>query len=96
MLLFFVLFFGIAFLLNMLLRATWIMAFVYPIIVILIIDKFAFGKYFTDTSWAFSTLGDRILNVGFIDIIVLSTGFAGTILSGVVIKMLRKSGYQMF
>ncbi|MBL2480515.1 hypothetical protein ELJ58_31815, partial [Klebsiella pneumoniae] len=39
MMLFFILFFGIGFLLNMILRATWVMVIVYPIVCILIINK---------------------------------------------------------
>ncbi|WP_370458021.1 YuiB family protein [Thalassobacillus sp. CUG 92003] len=96
MLLFFVLFFGISFIINMLLRATWVMAFVYPIIVLLIIDDFAFSRYFSEPSWAFTTVGDKLVNLAPVDIIILLAGFAGTIVSGIVIRILRKHGYQMF
>lgn len=42
MLLFIVLFFGIGFLLNMLLRSTWVMAVIYPVVVVMIVDHVKF------------------------------------------------------
>lgn len=96
MLLFLVLFFGIGFLLNMLLRMSWIMAIVYPIVCIFIIDNVRFIEYFQSPGDAFSALGKKISSLALADILILSCGFAGAILSGVIIKMLRKRGYQMF
>lgn len=95
-LIFLVMFFGIAFLLNMLLRMTWLMAFVYPIVVILIIDEVDFFAYFTAPVMAFTALGDKLMALHFADILVLSSGLLGAIIAGIVIKMLRKNGYQMF
>ncbi|MFC3041406.1 YuiB family protein [Virgibacillus xinjiangensis] len=95
-LLYFVIFFGIAFILNMLLRTKWLMAFIYPLIVIMIVDDISTLMYFTDTKEAFSTLADRFASIMPMDVIILLSGFAGTIVSGFVIKFLRKSGYQMF
>lgn len=94
--LFFVLFFGIGFLLNMLLRMSWIVAILYPIFAILIIDKVKFIDYFTNTGSALRDLGLRIVSLGTADVIILSSGLAGAIASGIVIKLLRKNGYQMF
>lgn len=94
--LFFVLFFGIGFLLNMLLRMSWIVAFIYPIIAVLIIDKVRFIEYFTNTSAAFRDLGQRFTSLGTADVLILSSGLAGAIVAGLVIKLLRKNGYQMF
>ncbi|MBR3121005.1 YuiB family protein [Oceanobacillus profundus] len=94
--LYFVIFFGIAFILNMLLRRTWLMAFLYPFVVIMIIDKLSTMEYFTNTSAAFSQLGQELLSLKIADIFILSSGLAGAIVSGIVIKILRKSGYQMF
>ncbi|WP_413378682.1 YuiB family protein [Alkalihalobacillus sp. 1P02AB] len=96
MILFLVLFFGIGFLLNMVLRSTWVMAVVYPIIVILIIDNVSFFDYFTSPGIAFPALGEQFLALKMVDVLVLSSGFVGAILSGIVIKMLRVRGYQMF
>lgn len=96
MLLFYVMFFGIGFLLNMLLRMTWLMAIVYPIVVLLIIDDVGFFDYFTDPGNSFSMLGDTLASLTATDIAVLLSGFAGAITSGIVMKVLRKMGYQMF
>ncbi|WP_202595352.1 YuiB family protein [Halalkalibacter okhensis] len=96
MVLFLILFFGIGFLLNMVLRSTWIMAFTYPIIVILIVDNVGFFDYFTAPVTSFSMLGSDLLSLHFVDILVLTSGFIGAIIAGIVIKMLRVRGYQMF
>ncbi|HAQ06757.1 MAG TPA: hypothetical protein DCR24_04220 [Bacillus bacterium] len=96
MLLFFVLFFGIGFLLNMLLRMSWIMAVVYPLIAIFIIDKVRFIEYFTNSGEAFTELGQRLSRLAAADMLILSSGMAGALLAGVIIKLLRKQGYQMF
>lgn len=95
-LIFLVMFFGIGFLLNMLLRMTWLMAIVYPIVVILIIDEIDFFEYFTQPVMAFQALGDKLLSLHFADITILTSGLIGAIIAGIVIKLLRKNGYQMF
>lgn len=89
-------FFGISFILNMLLRKTWLMSLVYPIIVLLIVGQRSFLKYFTDAKTAFPALLDNLVNLTLADIIILASGLVGTLVSGIVIRMLRKSGYQMF
>ncbi|MFD2444757.1 YuiB family protein [Bacillus sp. CGMCC 1.16607] len=94
--LFFVLFFGIGFILNMLLRASWIMAILYPVITILIVDKVEFLEYFTNSQQAFLELGEKITILSIADMLILSSGLAGAIVAGITIKLLRKSGYQMF
>ncbi|UOQ46056.1 YuiB family protein [Halobacillus salinarum] len=94
--LFFVLFFGIAFLLNMILRSSWLLAYVYPIIVLLIVDDFKFTQYFTDPGFAFPEVFGHLVNLQVVDIFILLSGFLGTIGAGLVIRFLRKSGYQMF
>jgi hypothetical protein len=96
MMLFLVLFFGIGFLLNMILRATWVMVVLYPVVCAFIIDKVSVTDYFFDTSKAFASLKHGLLNLGQADMIILTTGLVGAILSGVTIKMLRQRGYQMF
>lgn len=95
-LLYFVMFFGIAFILNMLIRKTWLMAFVYPLIVILIISDHSFGQFFTSPKEAFIGVGDKVTTLKIVDVIILSSGLFGTIVSGIVIKILRRTGYQMF
>lgn len=96
MILFFVLFFGIGFLLNMILRTTWVMAFLYPIVVILIIDDVKVYDYVLSPIASFTALGQDFISLNYVDIIVLSCGMIGAIVSGIVIRLLRKKGYQMF
>lgn len=95
-LIFIVMFFGIGFLLNMLLRSTWFMAIIYPIIVILIIDKVSFFDYFFKPASAFGQLADRLISLQTADVIILVSGLLGAIIAGLSIKLLRKNGYQMF
>ncbi|WP_226580173.1 YuiB family protein [Halobacillus litoralis] len=95
-LLFFVLFFGISFLLNMILRSSWIMSFIYPVIVLFIVDDFPWTRYFSEPSNAFSTVFNELTRLSVVDVVILSSGFIGTIAAGIVIRKLRKSGYQMF
>lgn len=98
MLIFFVLFFGIGFLLNMLLRMSWIMAILYPIVVIIIVGKgkIRFADYFTAPSSSFNLLKDIVNSLAPADILILTSGFSGAILAGIIIRMLRSKGYQMF
>ena len=96
MMLFFILFFGIGFLLNMILRATWVMVIVYPIVCMLIINKASMWDYFSKPKETFSSFGTSVSHLGQADVFILSTGLVGAALAGVVIKKLRKSGYQMF
>ncbi|QFT90438.1 hypothetical protein FIU87_17490 [Bacillus sp. THAF10] len=96
--LFFVLFFGIGFLLNMLLRMSWIMAIIYPLVCVWIVaqDDVKLIDYFRQPNQAFSTLGSELTSLQVADVTILLSGLAGAICSGIVIKMLRKNGYQMF
>ncbi|MFC0187715.1 YuiB family protein [Fictibacillus aquaticus] len=99
MLLFIVLLFGIGFLLNMLLRKTWVMAISYPVVVILIVDKlklFDSYKYFTQPGETFSSLLGHLSSLQIADMAILLSGLFGAVLAGVAIKMLRVRGYQMF
>lgn len=96
MLLFFVLFFGIGFILNMLLRMTWIMSILYPLVVLVIVDGISTFSYFTHSREAFNTLGERLAGLKTADIVILLSGFFGAVLSGMAIKELRKKGYRMF
>lgn len=96
MLLFFVLFFGIGFILNMLLRMTWVMAIVYPVIALLIINTLPLSQYFTNSKTAFSQLGKNLANLAPADITILGAGLVGAILSGLTMRTLRAKGYRMF
>lgn len=95
--LYFVIFFGLAFILNMLLRTTWLMTLLYPIIILLVISGNGLADYFIDTKEAFLQIQNTINNtIALEDYIILSGGLIGTIVSGIIIRLLRKSGYQMF
>lgn len=96
MVLFFVLFFGIGFLLNMILRATWVMAIIYPIVCFFIIDTAGITKYFQQPQDAFSSFFQRMNSLGASDLVILTAGMCGAIFAGITIKLLRKSGYRMF
>ncbi|MEH6943259.1 YuiB family protein [Bacillus sp. JJ722] len=94
--LFFILFFGIGFLLNMLFRASWIMAFLFPVIALYIINNAKLINYFKDPSTTFGHLGEKVTSIATADFIILSSGFLGTVAAGITMKYLRKKGYQMF
>lgn len=94
--LYFVIFFGIAFILNMLLRRTWLMTVLYPFVIIFLISNNRFSEFFTKPGIAFSETFQQIISLPFTEIIIFSSGLLGTIVSGVVIIFLRRSGYQMF
>lgn len=95
-LLYFVIFFGIAFILNMLIRKTWVMAWLYPIVIILIIAGISPFQYITNPAESFSEVFSILANLAVADYIILLSGLAGAVVSGFVIKWLRKSGYRMF
>ena len=94
--LFFVLFFGIGFLLNMLFRSTWIMVILFPIVAVLIVNKLKLIQYFKQPAESLNQLGMNFTSLQSADIIILSSGLLGGIVAGIVIKTLRKKGYQMF
>lgn len=95
-LLYLILFFGIGFILNMLLRSTWIMAVLYPAVIWFLIDDAGFFSYFTNPGGSFSTLGENLIALTTADIIILIAGMVGAVLAGIAIRMLRTRGYQMF
>ncbi|BBW97391.1 MULTISPECIES: YuiB family protein [Geobacillus] len=96
MLLFFVLFFGISFLLNMVLRMTWIVAVCFPVIAALIIDDVPWTRYFTAPAAAFAALGRKAASLAAADVLILASGFAGALCAGWAIRTLRAKGYRMF
>lgn len=95
-LLFFVLFFGIGFLLNMLFRASWIMVVLFPIVFLIIVNKAKLIEYFRSPGASFSQLGTSLSSLHAADMIILSSGLLGAIGAGITIRTLRKKGYQMF
>lgn len=96
-LLFLFLFFGIGFLLNMLLKTTWLPgAILYPIVVIFIVSDTSLIHYIVSPVDSFSALMARFGQLLTVDYIILSSGLIGALLSGVVIRTLRAKGYRMF
>lgn len=72
------------------------MAALYPIIISIVVSDSTFGEYFTQPTSAISVTFHKMISLPIVDIVILTSGFIGTIVSGIVVKMLRKSGYQMF
>ena len=95
-LLYFVLFYGISFILNMILKMTWIMAYVYPVIVLWIIGRVSLFDYIASPGESFGILWENIIGISIYDVVILGSGFIGIILAGMTIRYLRKAGYQMF
>lgn len=96
-LLFLFLFFGIGFLLNMLLKTTWLPGLaLYPLVVIVIVSESSFMDYLLQPVASIVALINRFGELLTVDYIILSSGLIGAILSGVVIQTLRNKGYKMF
>lgn len=95
--LFLFLFFGIGFLLNMLLKTTWLPgAIIYPLVVLVIVSDVSIINYFLQPIASILGLVARFGELLAVDYIILSSGLIGAILSGIVIQMLRVRGYRMF
>lgn len=95
--LYLVLFFGIGFLINMLIKTTWMPGvFLYPLVVIFIVSEPSFFQYFTQPIQSLLHLSQNFSALPFVDYIILTAGFIGALLSGLTIQILRSKGYQMF
>lgn len=96
-LLFLILFFGIGFILNMLLKTTWLPGLLlYPLVVILFVTDVPLGQYVLHPLSSFSRLGEELASLLWVDYLVLGAGLVGAVLSGVSIRMLRQRGFRMF
>ncbi|NEW08490.1 hypothetical protein GK047_21055 [Paenibacillus sp. SYP-B3998] len=82
-----VLFFGLGFILNMLMKTTWFPLYAY---IALIIGVVIYGYM---GSASFLSSGDSFTVV---DIVPAIGGFVGAVLSGSAIKALRTRGFKMF
>lgn len=88
MLLFFVMMFGIGFILNMLIKTTWFPIWLFFIVIL------PLGIYFTwDDSLGFA---DNLTGYSYVDISVAIAALGGAYVSGWAIRALRKGGYKMF
>ena len=85
--LFFVLFFGIGFILNMLMKTTWFPIYGY----IAILIGLAIWL-----SWKDGSLLSNLAEYTWVDYTTAIGGLAGCILSGYAIKTLREKGFKMF
>ena len=84
----FVLMFGIGFILNMLLKTTWLPNYMYGLLVIGLIVWF----WSKDDGSLWTTLAAFAIP----DYVAFIGGLAGAWLSGVTIRTLRVKGYKMF
>lgn len=80
----------------MLLRRTWLMAVLYPIVISIIVGDSRVSEYFTVPIKSVSATFHKMISLPVVDMVILSSGLAGAIVSGIVVKLLRKSGYRMF
>lgn len=88
MLLFFVMMFGIGFILNMLIKTTWFPIWLYFIVVL------PLGIYFTwDKDMTFAA---NITAYSYVDILVALAALGGAYVSGWAIRAMRKAGYKMY
>jgi Putative membrane protein len=94
--LFFLLFFGIGFVLNMLFRSSWIMVILFPMVAVFIVNQLQLIEYVRQPVASFQKLGNSFAALHSADLIILSSGLLGGVLAGVVMKQLRKKGYRMF
>jgi hypothetical protein len=84
-LLFLVLTFGIGFILNMLLKTTWVPSYIYVALVVYFYFFYQSGKFISSSN-----------NYAFTDYSIGFAGLIGAILSGLAIRVLRQKGYRMF
>ncbi|MVP01721.1 MULTISPECIES: YuiB family protein [Paenibacillus] len=76
----FVLFFGLGFILNMLMKTTW-----FP--------SYAFIALMIGLAFYYS---DKMSAVTYVDIVPVIGGLAGAVVSGTTIRTLRIKGFKMF
>lgn len=72
------------------------MTVLYPIVIAVIVTNNKLVDYFVHTKKAFTLMLETMTSLAIADLVILSAGLVGTIVSALVIKFLRKSGYQMF
>lgn len=72
------------------------MAILYPFIIVIVINDIKTFDYVKHPISSFSTAFGKLAHLQFEDVFILLAGFAGALVSGIVIRILRKSGYQMF
>lgn len=89
MILFFVMMFGIGFILNMLMKTTWFPSYLFIIVLLPIV-------IFSMWDRGNVSFGTHMSSYGLVDYLIGISGVAGAILSGWTIQKLRIGGYKMF
>jgi hypothetical protein len=82
----FCMFFGLGFIINMLMKTTWFPIYGYIIFVIVLVFW----------SWGSKSFFDNLTGYTFADVLPLISGLGGAIMSGFMIKLLRDKGYKMY
>lgn len=82
-----VLFFGLGFILNMLLKTTWLPIYLYIVLIISVVVYWGWGS---------GTLLTNLAEYKVVDYIPAASGLLGVIVSGYTIQALRKRGFKMF
>ncbi len=72
------------------------MAIFYPFIIVIVINDIKVLDYVKHPIASFSEAFGYLGQLQYQDVLILLAGFAGTLVSGVVIRILRRNGYQMF
>ncbi|ANE45027.1 hypothetical protein SY83_00025 [Paenibacillus swuensis] len=85
--LFFVMMFGIGFILNMLMKTTWFPLYLLIIIVV---------AWMVYEGWTKGAMLNNLAEYTIVDWIPAVGGLVGAVLSGNAIQALRKGGYKMF
>ncbi|MWC29570.1 YuiB family protein [Paenibacillus sp. MMS18-CY102] len=88
MVLFFIMMFGIGFILNMLMKTTWFPMYLF---IIVLVPLMIWGTWDKTVSFA-----DNFTAFTIIDILPAITALIGAYVSGWTIQALRKGGYKMF
>lgn len=83
----FVLFFGIGFILNMLLKSTWLPIYLFFVLLAALVIYWAVGP---------QTLMHNLQNYGVADYLPAIAGLIGSMASGFAIRTLRRQGFRMF
>lgn len=89
MVLFFVMMFGIGFILNMLMKTTWFPSYLFVIVLIPVV-------IFTMWNQESMSLGAHLGTYRLVDYLTGIAGLVGAVMSGWTIKKLRLGGYRMF
>ena len=80
----------------MILRATWVMVIVYPIVCMLIINKASVWDYFSKPKETFSSFGTSVSHLGQADVFILSTGLIGAALAESLLRNFGKADIKCF